>query len=405
MNAEKNLQNQFLKKYVDSLRQEIEINRIDVSLWHKDKMIIAMEFKSELNSVSLKKAIAQIILTCKKAKVFVPYYAVAGVEEGEDILYLITHSDAVFTSLSVNWENEVPSNPSDDAVKDICAAAAGNCFRYAGAQIKDVIDNAVKNLSHKIEITEENVIAIFHEWANTVKFSQKEITEDMLINIFLSSLLDGTRYKRRIENLDFDCDTFFSVRKVEGKTELVNERNGVIASIANPAEENTFWNKYKRPPSQAVFLEMYEKRHMFFTETYRKMVGGQYTPMILITKQFEMLDRHLGADWQDRYIVFDPCCGTANLQERMMNKSLCYLSTLDIGDVNVAKSKGFTNICPFDFLKDTTTVPKWFFQGDTLDINEIAKRSNRKILCLINPPYENEKYLQLGQDTIYVWFL
>lgn len=71
-------------------------------------------------------------------------------------------------------------------------------------------------------------------------------------------------------------------------------------------------------------------------------------------------------------------------------KNSCYLSTLDQTDVDICKIKGFENSVQFDYLKDDKQ-PKFKYKGKELEITEIAKLENKKLMVIMNPPYQRIK--------------
>ena len=90
-------------------------------------------------------------------------------------------------------------------------------------------------------------------------------------------------------------------------------------------------------------------------------------------------------------IVFDPCAGVGNLENQFGKdyKEYCYLSTLEQMDVDTCKIKGFENSVKFDYLENDEH-PKFKYKGSLLDINDICKRENRKLMIVMNPPYQNK---------------
>ena len=58
-------------------------------------------------------------------------------------------------------------------------------------------------------------------------------------------------------------------------------------------------------------------------------------------------------------------------------------------DVDTCKIKGFENSLVFDYLKDENQ-PKFKYKGTELDINEICRRENRKLMVVMNPPYKRK---------------
>jgi len=108
-----------------------------------------------------------------------------------------------------------------------------------------------------------------------------------------------------------------------------------------------------------------------------------------VEKQNEILAKYY--DLND-FIVCDPCAGVGNLENQFGKdfKQYCYLSTLEQMDVDICKIKGFDNAIQFDYLASKEQ-PKWKYKGTELDISEICRRENRKLMIVMNPPYQNKK--------------
>ncbi len=92
------------------------------------------------------------------------------------------------------------------------------------------------------------------------------------------------------------------------------------------------------------------------------------------------------------YIIYDPCCGVGNLENQFSKeiKAQCYLSTLDSKDVDICKIKEFENVVQFDYLENSNE-PKFAHGGTDLTISEIVKRENKKLMIIMNPPYQRQK--------------
>ena len=80
-------------------------------------------------------------------------------------------------------------------------------------------------------------------------------------------------------------------------------------------------------------------------------------------------------------------------------KQYCYLSTLEQMDVDICKIKGFENSIQFDYMKNDEQ-PKWKYKGTLLDINEICKRENRKLMVIMNPPYHDDIFLNIMLQNV-----
>ena len=139
-------------------------------------------------------------------------------------------------------------------------------------------------------------------------------------------------------------------------------------------------------------MNILERSSKLYSEKYRKDTGGEYTPTCFVELQNKILLDNYNLD---EYIVCDPCAGVGNLENQFGKdyKQYCYLSTLEQMDVDTCKIKGFENAIMFDYLKDDKQ-PMWKYKGDILPINEIAKREKRKLMIVMNPPYQRRKGLK-----------
>ncbi|MBQ6269765.1 MAG: hypothetical protein IJK61_06575, partial [Bacteroidetes bacterium] len=164
------------------------------------------------------------------------------------------------------------------------------------------------------------------------------------------------------------------------------QKRSSFYTISNADNYYSFWKKYKRPPEKQEFLNILERSSTLYSDKYRKDTGGEYTPTCFVEKQNEILAKHYN---MDDFIVFDPCAGVGNLENQFGKdyKQYCYLSTLEQMDVDICKIKGFENSIQYDYLKDDEH-PKWMYKGTELDINEICKREKRKLMIIMNPPYQ-----------------
>ena len=72
-------------------------------------------------------------------------------------------------------------------------------------------------------------------------------------------------------------------------------------------------------------------------------------------------------------------------------------------DVDTCKIKGFENAIQYDYLKDDKQ-PQWKYKGRFLPIEEIAKLEGRKLMIVMNPPYQRRKGLKYDMAEIYTGF-
>ena len=419
---EVNYKKNFCEKYFDKGTWSLDVlNQVDVLLQdRKGRFLLYIESKHIItNEAQRTRAIAQVILTNKKQKAILSCVAIIYMNEhGEDVLELIDCSDdSVMYNNDINWTSEKPSNPTKDAVDRINDRVRGKIKRFRNEEIKEFYDNFKKRQETTINITEKNFNVVYNLWKNEVRFKETIDDEQDCINLFLVDLLNGTKYKKSVI-VDIIDKTLFGELKLGEKemdtdelliregTDLGNYvmmKNGEVIdgfkysgisssfyyTIANIEEYNFFWNRYKRPPEKHEFLNILERSSKLYSEKYRKDTGGEYTPTCFVELQNKILQKHYN---MDDYIVCDPCAGVGNLENQFGKdyKQYCYLSTLEQMDVDICKIKGFENAVQFDYLKNDKQ-PLWKYKGQMLSIDDIAKREGRKLMIVMNPPYQRKK--------------
>ena len=419
---EVNFKKNFCEKYFDKGTWSLDVlNQVDVLLQdRKGRYLLYIESKYKItNDAQRNRAIAQVILTNKKQDAILSRVAIIYLNEhNDDILELIDCSDdSVMYNNDINWTAEKPSNPTKDAVDRINDRVKGMIIRFKNEEIREFYDNFKKNKETTINITEKNFNVVYNLWKNEVRFKENIDDEQDRINLFLVDLLNGTKYKKSIIT-DIIDKTLFDDIKVGEKEEDTDElliregtnlsnyvmmKNGEVIdgikysgvhhsyyyTIANAEEYSFFWNRYKRPPEKHEFMNILERSSKLYSEKYRKDTGGEYTPTCFVELQNKILQEHYN---MNDYIVCDPCAGVGNLENQFGKdyKQYCYLSTLEQMDVDICKIKGFENAVQFDYLKDDKQ-PQWKYKGRILPIGEIAKHENRKLMIVMNPPYQRKK--------------
>ncbi len=367
--------------------------------------MLYIEAKFKLtNETALRQARAQTILTNKKQKAILSQVALIYQDiDNNDILELIDCStDAVMFNNDINWRSEKASNPSKDAIDRINDRITNKILTFKNEEIKEFYLLLKENKNIEINITQSNFNVIYNEWKNSVKFKEKIEDEQDLINLFFVDILNGSNYKKQIETdmgfLEQDLIregthlNNYRIMYVDGTIDGIKYQ-GTYSShyytISDGKQYSLFWRKYKRPPEKQEFLKILEKSSTLYSEKYRRDTGGEYTPSCFVELQNEILSKHYNLN---EFIVCDPCAGVGNLENQFGKdfKQYCYLSTLEQMDVDICKIKGFENTIQYDYLKDDQQ-PKWKYKGSLLNINEIAKRENRKLMVIMNPPYTNIK--------------
>ncbi|WP_447760934.1 hypothetical protein [Sphingopyxis panaciterrae] len=170
--------------------------------------------------------------------------------------------------------------------------------------------------------------------------------------------------------------------------------------LASERGYRNFWNIYHRPPEQRHRHYLLERRDSLLPMDDQKFKGAFYTPLHIVDKAYDQLNATLGADWQDKYIVWDMCAGVGNLEAKHSNLRNVFMSTLDEEDVTIMRSNpafAGAEIFQYDYLNDDVTdfgeidyelsgkVPAALRQA-IADAHE-GKKGAKPILVLINPPY------------------
>ena len=402
----------FSQEYFNPKLCKYDNERIDIILLDKKgNPLLYIEAKVTLNPQERAKALAQVVLTNKKQKQILNHLALIYKENGNDILEFIELlDDSVMFNNDFHWESETPSNPTRDAIDRINdrLRQSAKIIKYVNNEIKEFYANLLKREDLEISITLKNMITIFHAWKEVIKFKNEIKNEQTLINLFLVDMLNNTKYKDSLIIVGTDLGSqkpliregtdlnAFSVEINENKQEVkfIDDKNEKFYTIPNLQAYKAFWDKYKRPPAKDEFLKILEESHLLYTDKYRKDTGGEYTPFFFVSEQNKILEQYCKdskTDLKD-YIIYDPCCGVGNLENQFSKeiKKQCYLSTLDSKDVDICTIKEFENVVQFDYLENSNE-PKFKHGGDELEIAEIVKRENKKLMVIMNPPYQRQK--------------
>lgn len=401
----------FTQDYFNPKLCKYDNERIDIILLDKKgSPLLYIEAKTALsNTQAREKALAQIVLTNKKQSQILNHLALIYKENNNDILEFIDLlDDSVMFNNDFHWESETPSTPTRDAIDRINdrLKKSAKIIKYINDEIKEFYANLLKREDLEIAITLKNMITIFYAWKEALTFKNEIKNEQSLINLFLVDMLNNTKYQDSLKILGTEVGSLkpliregtdlnaFNIEVSESKQEVkfIDDKNEKFYTIPNLQAYKAFWTKYKRPPAKDEFLKILEESHLLYTDKYRKDTGGEYTPFFFVVEQNKILEEYCkdsNTNLSD-YIIYDPCCGVGNLENQFSQeiKKQCYLSTLDSKDVDICKIKDFENVVQFDYLANDKE-PEFTHGGTELTINEIAKREKKKLMVIMNPPYQN----------------
>jgi hypothetical protein len=128
----------------------------------------------------------------------------------------------------------------------------------------------------------------------------------------------------------------------DGKPAFTLEKAGGFMPVTNVRAYNDFWAIDLRPPEERHRRWLLERRDSLLPLDEQKFKGAFYTPLHIVDKAYDQLLATLGEGWQDRYIVWDMCCGVGNLEVKHSNYRNVFMSTLDQVDIDIMRAN---NIC------------------------------------------------------------
>jgi len=247
------------------------------------------------------------------------------------------------------------------------------------------IKNAIKSGDIiRTQITPDNLKQVFDKWVLMIGNEIKGVAAEEYALLFFADIMsDGT------------VSTHINL-----PAELLHKGNapvfslgGKIYELGNKEGYRQFWAIYHRPPQQEYRNYLLERRDSLIPLDERSFKGAYYTPLAVVDKAYDKLSETLGKNWQEKYVVWDMCCGVGNLEVKHSNPRNIYMSTLDQADVDVMKA---TKTCvaatrfQYDYLNDDITDDGKIDYSLTNKVPASLQQTikeGKKILVLINPPY------------------
>ena len=236
-------------------------------------------------------------------------------------------------------------------------------FSEIAKKIEDIIDN-VQSLVH---ITEHNIDRTFGEFDEKVLKGKSKLSANDKVGVFMGCLVDS--------------DNFYLHPK---------KANVLVANGEEIAVDGKYYAAFFKRYDQDV--PPFEKRKLaeicdrLIEDTTRRKKGEFYTPTPFVDYAHKRIEKILGENWKDEYVVWDCCCGTKNLTRDYVFKEL-YCSTLEQSELDISekynppKDRSFQ----FDFLNDD--LKRISEGGKVPDGLMDVLEQKKKIVFLMNPPY------------------
>jgi hypothetical protein len=240
-------------------------------------------------------------------------------------------------------------------------------------------------------ITPDNLKQVFDHWVEMIGKELEEAAQVDYASLFFADIMhDGQA--RVLENL--------SARLVYDDSKPIFMLGGKNYELSSVMGYRRFWAIYHRPPHQEYREYLLERRDSLLPIDERSFKGAYYTPLKVVDKAYDLLAKTLGKNWQQKYIVWDMCCGVGNLEVKHSNHRNIFMSTLDSADIDVMKAARTCNAAiqfQYDYLNDdiddfgridyslTNKMPQAL--RDAIADAQFKKKDAKKILVLMNPPY------------------
>ena len=188
-------------------------------------------------------------------------------------------------------------------------------------------------------------------------------------------------------------NTAYSPEK--GKLQLTV--NGATHAVSvKKRDYEKFWSIWGRPPDVREFQRILGHTDRLKAMHDRRRFGVFYTPANVARLALDYLEAELGPGWEDRYWVWDPCCGGAELTRFHPRPDRCFLSTIDQSEIDLIQEYNLAEaaeIFQYDYVNDD--VDKLAAGDDLLGsgwkmpatLRKILAEAPERLVVLMNPPY------------------
>ena len=334
------------------------------------KMIIEYKYNEDMKQKSaIAKVLVQVVFYLKR-------FEDAGMELPNVVMVgdinecFVMHSNDLLKYLDwdVNWKI-APSEAykkCPEMVLGIVEDESINPYVFwidESFDFKDVISkihSLCENVKRYVRITEHNIASIFEYFRDRVILKKDALTANELVTVFIGLITNDDSY----------C---LHPRK---KNTLITP-NGNIP--VNGTSFASFFDQYAREYTPQERMNFTAIADRLLEDTTRRRQGAFFTPTKFVDFAHRMIEKELGENWRDDYVVYDCCCGSLNLTRDYRFKEL-YCSTLDKGELELgSRYNPEATKWQMDFLND----------GDECFDKGLIKafEQNKPIVFFINPPY------------------
>ncbi|GHS90692.1 hypothetical protein FACS1894139_11490 [Planctomycetales bacterium] len=246
-------------------------------------------------------------------------------------------------------------------------------LHYVFSSIEQLAQNG--GVIEKIKVGDEILLKAFLEFQRVVYKGIVAQTKEQM-SVFVLSLLG-------------DADVYLH----PNKPNVLKVREKEIR--LNGADYLTYFSRYDK--SNYTLDE--QKRitaiaDRLIAELDRRFTGDYWTPVLWANEAHNLIGTELGADWRQKYVVWDCACGTKNLTRDYHDFAELYCSTLHPEELEIASDYNpKATTFQYDFLNDDIALHKY-------ELAEVAIRgwklppallrallAKKPVVLFTNPPY------------------
>lgn len=347
---------------------------------NKFRLIIEYKLDELLNDKSGKaKVLIQVIWYLKKFELdgkIIPNVCLVG--DKNECFALQTNPLLKYLDEDVDWEtapSEAHRNYPEVVVK-IANDADINPFvfnideNFSFKVVAEKIQDLACNIQRYVRVTEHNISNIFDYFCKNVLKGKNKLNGHDLVGIFMGVLNDSTNYYQHPTKPNI----------------LVCNGTNVNMDGSNFKSFFGYFDRNYTPQEKTRMTSIADR---LIEDADRRMKGDFWTPTLFVDYAHNMLERELGEDWKEKYVVWDNCWGTGNLtRDYHFGELYCstlFQSELDMGANYNPEATKFQ----FDFLNDYIPSPDDIVQYQSKIPQGLyeALKQNKPIVFFLNPPY------------------
>ena len=334
------------------------------------KMIIEYKYNEDMKQKSaIAKVLVQVVFYLKR-------FEDAGMELPNVVMVgdinecFVMHSNDLLKYLdwNVNWKI-APSEAykkCPEMVLGIVEDESINPYVFwidESFDFKDVVSkihSLCENVKRYVRITEHNIASIFEYFRDRVLLKKDALSANELVTVFIGLITNDDSYCLHPKK----------------KNTLITPNGNIPVNSASFA---SFFDQYAREYTPQERMNFTAIADRLLEDTTRRRQGAFFTPTKFVDFAHRMIEKELGDNWRDEYVVYDCCCGSLNLTRDYRFKEL-YCSTLDKGELELgSRYNPEATKWQMDFLND----------GDECFDKGLIKafEQNKPIVFFINPPY------------------